>query len=70
MKNNNLPFKIIFIMGMCPFLAPLIYYFILIYAHGTPWELFDLLVFWSVVYWPTYIAGLIAIVYSLFKMKK
>lgn len=70
MVKNNLIYKILFLVGLCPFLAPFIYYFILIYIHGTPWELFDLIVFWSVIYWPTYIAGIVAMAFSAYKLKK
>ena len=52
------------------FLAPFIYYFILIFAHNEQWNLFDLWILWSFVYWPTYIAGVITIAFSVYKLKK
>ena len=68
--NSKLIYKILFFTGFCPFLAPFIYYFILIFAHNQHWNLFDLWVLWSFVYWPLYVAGLIAIVFSVYKLKR
>ena len=63
-------YKILFFIGLCPFLAPFIYYFILIFAHNEHWNLFDLWILWSFVYWPLYVVGLIAIVFSDYKLKR
>ena len=67
--NNKLLYKILFFIGLCPFLAPFIYYFILIFAHNEHWNLLDLWILWSFVYWPTYIAGVITIAFSVYKLK-
>lgn len=70
MIKNKLIYKILFLTGLCTFLAPFVYWVILNYVHNTPWELFDLIVFWSVIYWPTYIAGIVAIAFSAYKLIK
>ena len=67
--NSKLFYKILFCTGICPFLAPFVYYLIHIFIHKEYWNLFELCILWSFVYWPTYIAGLIAIVFSVYKLK-
>lgn len=62
--NKTLKWKLLLLIGLCPFAAPFIYNMVM---H---WELLDMLVLWSYVYWPTYIIGLFLIGLSIFKLKK
>ena len=55
--------KLLFLAGLVPFILPIV---IGLYTMTIEsWELFDWLVLYSFVYWPTYLAGLIVIVISL-----
>ncbi len=62
--NKTSIWKLLLILGLCPFVAPFVYNLVM---H---WELLDMLVLWSYVYWPTYIIGLFLIGISIFKLKK
>lgn len=60
--KNHL-WKLLFLAGLVPFILPIV---IGLYTMTIEsWELFDWIVLYSFVYWPTYLAGLIVIVISL-----
>jgi len=63
--------KLLFLMGLCPFLAPFFDYFIKLVAHNEHWwTLTDVLILWSFLYWPTYVLGLFLSVFAAYKLKK
>ena len=62
--KKKLIWKLLFILGLCPFTAPFIYNLVM---H---WEILDMIVLWSYVYWPTYIIGLFLIGISIYKLNK
>ena len=63
--------KLLLVAGLCPFIAPFAYYLILIYVHNShDFTLSELVVLWSYVYWPTYIAGAALTGVSTYKLKK
>lgn len=67
--KNRLIWKILFAVGLFPFAAPFAafcYHLI----NKDSWELFDWLIMYSFVYWPTYLIGAVLIVLSLFMLKK
>ena len=55
--------KLLFLIGVLPFIFPIVLGLYTMTIES--WELFDWLVLYSFVYWPTYLAGLIVIVISL-----
>ena len=60
---KKLLWKFLFLAGLVPFILPIV---IGLYTMTIEsWELFDWIVLYSFVYWPTYLAGLIVIVISL-----
>lgn len=63
-------YKLFLILGITPFLAPFIYYFILIMAHNTAMSLIEILVLWSYLYWPSYVLGLLLMIFSAYKIQK
>ena len=70
MKKENI-YKLLFLLGLCPFLAPIIYYFMLLIIHNSnSLTLIDLLIMWSFVYWPIYLIGIVLLVISIYKLKK
>ena len=68
---KKLLWKLLFLAGLVPFILPIV---IGLYTMTIEsWELFDWIVLYSFVYWPTYLVGLIVIVISLigiFKKEK
>ena len=69
--KKSLIWKLLLFISLCPFIAPFFYYGILHIVHNQySWTLFDLLILWSYVYWPTYIIGLIVFGISMYKLKK
>ena len=62
--KKSVIWKLLLLVGICPFAAPFIYNLVM------QWELFDMLVLWSYIYWPTYIIGLLLIIISIYKLKK
>lgn len=69
MKKENI-YKLLFILGICPFVAPFFYYLILLFIHSSnSLTIAELLVMWSFVYWPTYLIGIALIVISIYKLK-
>ena len=69
--NKSIIWKLILFIGLSPFVAPFIYYLVLQIVHNQySWTLFELLVLWSFVYWPTYIVGLVLIFLSAYKIHK
>ena len=70
MKKENI-YKLLFLLGLCPFLAPFIYYFMLLIIHNSnSLTLIDLLIMWSFVYWPIYLIGINLLIISIYKLKK
>ena len=63
-------YKLLFALGICPFIVPFIYYFIILLAHNTSMPLIELLLLWSYLYWPLYVLGLLLVIFSLYKIKK
>ncbi|MBQ9940068.1 MAG: hypothetical protein IJO74_00805 [Clostridia bacterium] len=70
--KKALIWKLLLFLGMCPFIAPFIYYFIQCLNHNSlgSLSLADMLIMWSFIYWPTYIIGLILSVVSVYVFKK
>ena len=70
MKKKRI-WKILFLIGLCPFTAPFVYYGWghIIHNHYSM-TLTDILVLWSFVYWPTYIIGFALSALSLYKIRK
>lgn len=62
--NKSLVWKILFVIGLCPFIFPLIIVF------TSNWTVMETLFVYSVVFWPTYIIGFILLVISIGKIKK
>lgn len=82
MNKNKLVWKILLIIGLIPFVIVLGYGIIssitgfsgiCFYNCTKEYGLLafiDSIIMYSYVYWPTYIIGLILIIFSLFKIKK
>ena len=51
--------KILLVLGLSPFIAPLIF------ACTSSWAIFNPIIMYSVVFWPTYLIGAIFIVISI-----
>ena len=60
---KKLLWKLLFLAGLVPFILPIVIGLYTVTIES--WELFDWIVLYSFVYWPTYLAGLIVIVISL-----
>ena len=63
--------KLLFLIGLLPFIYPIVLGLYTMTIES--WVLFDWLVLYSFVYWPTYLLGIIVIVISLigiFKKEK
>lgn len=66
--NKTLLWKILLVLGICPLAAP---FLTGLYSVCTEsWSLFDWLVLWSYLYWPTYFLGLGLILLSARKLKR
>lgn len=66
--KQNLKWKIIFIIGICPFVLPVI---VGVYRMSIEsWTMLDWLIMYSFIYWPTYIIGLVLILISVYKIEK
>lgn len=62
--------KLLLVIGLCPFIAPFFYYFLLHFTHNDySWILTDMLIVWSFLYWPTYLIGLVLLAISINKLK-
>ena len=61
MKKLNIR-TVLLLLGLCPFVYPFLQW--IYQALVDPWPLFDWLVLWSFVYWPTYLVGLVLILVS------
>ena len=71
MMKVKLIWKILLIIGLCPFIAPFAYYLIMHMVHNHySWTLLDMIILWSYVYWPTYVLGISLVIVSIFKLKK
>jgi len=70
MKKKILPI-ILLIVGMFPLILPFLWGLYEI-AIGSHWPLFDWLILYSYVYWPTYLIGIAFIITSvvIFILKK
>ena len=68
MKNKKLWWAML-ILGILPFAIPF-FGFAYELINASSWTLFDYLLLYSFLYWPTYIPGFILIVVALYKLKK
>ena len=59
--------KVVLIVGLLPFIIPIVMGLYTMTIQT--WELFDWLLLWSVIYWPTYIVGLALIFVAIYKLK-
>ena len=64
--KKGLLWKILCFIGICPFICP----FLLSPTRMSTWTLFDWLIMYSFIYWPTYIAGAVLIILSVYKIKR
>lgn len=64
--KKNLLWKILLVIGFCPFLLPVI----MSVTRMSMLSFADWLLLWSVIYWPTYIIGLALIIFTAYKLKK
>lgn len=60
--------KIILIIGCIPFLVALLFCFISSIT-ATNMSFMDYLLLYSVIYWPTYVIGLVLIILSIVRIK-
>ena len=67
MKRKAL-WKFLLFLGLCPFAAPLLLW--LCQFLSTPWPLFDWLVLYSFLYWPTYLLGAALLILAIVKFRK
>ena len=58
--------KFLLAVGICPFVLP----FLLAFTRMSTWTLADWLIMYSFVYWPTYVIGIVLIVFSAYKLMK
>ena len=65
--KKGLIWKILLVIGMIPLLAPFIA-FAYQMMISTSWTLVDWLVMYSFVYWPTYLIGIMLILFSVNKL--
>lgn len=63
-------YKLLLILGTSPFLVPFIYHLILFMFHHTAVSLIEVVVLWSYLYWPSYVLGLLLVIFSAYKIKK
>ena len=61
--KKSLIWNILLILGIVPFALPVVWGIYSVITES--WNLFDWLVMWSYVYWPTYLAGVIVIAVSI-----
>lgn len=59
--------KVVLIVGLLPFIIPIVMGLYTMTIET--WELFDWLLLWSVIYWPTYVVGLALIFVAIYKLK-
>ena len=77
-KKKIIIWQVLLLIGLLPFVVPILLGFISIFtgfsflaAYSTGFEaLFGVLSFWSFLFWPTYIIGIILIIISTIKIKK
>lgn len=61
MKSNRI-WKILLFVGFIPFVAPIVLGLYMMRIES--WHLFDWVVLYSYVYWPTYVVGMVLIALS------
>lgn len=66
--NRNTLWNVLLFLGLSPFAAPFLFW--LCQFLSTPWPLFDWLVLYSFLYWPTYLIGLVLVVLALCKRNR
>lgn len=66
--KKDLKWKIILAIGICPFLLPIILGFYKISIES--WTMFDWLIMYSFIYWPTYLIGFVLIAIAINKLLK
>ena len=59
--------KVVLIVGLLPFIIPIVMGLYTMTIET--WELFDWLLIWAVIYWPTYVVGLALIFVAIYKLK-
>ena len=67
--KHKLIWKILLLLGICPFLAPFAS-FLYKLINAESWSLPDWLIMYSFLYWPTYVAGVLLIAVSIYKLRK
>lgn len=68
MMNGSKGWKGVFLLGLVPFFLPVC---VGLYRMSIEsWTLFDFIVLYSFLYWPTYVIGLILIVLSAVQLRK
>lgn len=65
--DQRIIWKLVVLLGCLPFVIPIVMGLYTMTIES--WELFDWLVFWSVIYWPTYVVGILCIVVAVYKLK-
>ena len=68
MKNKKI-WVILLVVGIFPFIFPLLN-FIYELTTSSTWTLFDWLICYSFVYWPTYVVGFILLFVAIYKLKQ
>lgn len=69
MKNKNIIWIILLLIGVIPFAICLGFCFISSITSKTM-SFFDYLIFYSFLYWPTYVIGIILTTLAVIKIKK
>lgn len=62
--KNGLIWKILLVIGLCPFVFPLII------AFTSDWTVLETLLAYSIIFFPTYIIGFILLIVSICKIRK
>lgn len=66
--KKSVIWKILLFLGICFFAAPLISG---VYKMSIEsWALVDWIVMYSFIYWPTYVIGLLLVVFAAYKLMK
>ena len=68
MKRKGL-WCFLLVLGIVPFAAPFLG-FVYEMTVSSSWVLVDWLLFYSFVYWPTYVIGIILILFSVYKLRR
>lgn len=66
--KSHFVFKLILVLGLIPLIFPFISGFYM--ASTESWTIIDWLIMYSFVYWPTYIIGAAAVMFSIFMLHR